>query len=102
MTRKQLTGHLYIHEYDGLMDWADRNGHAQGTVNAAVNRHLGRKTNPRGKTRQILHELEALTGQQLYTRPSKTIAPKSATPGSAELYSARAAKGQTQQTRKTA
>ena len=97
MTRLQLTGYINISGYRGLRSWCIDKGYEPNTANAAIHRHLGRVSNPKGKTRQILHELEALTGQQLYTRPTKTIAPGNATPPSP-----RATKEPTQKSRKTA
>ena len=68
MTRTQLTGYLNCHNYRGLRGWCQERSYPYNTANAAVNRHLGREAAPRGKTLQILLDLEKITGKQLFVR----------------------------------
>ena len=68
MTRLELTGCLNIKGYRGLRGWAIERGHSYNTIASAVSRHLGREGAPRGKTRVVLHELEATIERKLYTR----------------------------------
>ena len=54
-----------------VRSWSQANSYKQETVQSAIHRWVGAIGNPRGKTKQILHDLEHTIGRQIYTRPSK-------------------------------